>query len=157
MASMFSHGTAKNALSWKRRDNEPGAQPSSLDMAFSVRQPNPDLAIALDAIVVSVSAHAGKCRRRSEDWLVHVAEIAELFCCCCCFCLCFVHLVSCWIPRNLERNPLTRSEPEKVRTSAGFGRSFSPSLFFSASTVAVCLAVLFSLYVRFFLLFSLCQ
>jgi hypothetical protein len=32
-----------------------------------VRQPNPDLAIALDAIVVSVSAHAGKCRRRSED------------------------------------------------------------------------------------------
>ncbi len=156
MASIFSHGTAKNALSWKRRDNEPGAQPSSLDMAFSVRQPNPDLAIALDAIVVPVSAHAGKCSRRSEDWLVHVAEIAELFFCCY-FCLCFVHLVSCWIPRSSERNPLTRSEPEKVRTSAGFGRSFSPSLFFSASTVAVCLAVLFSLYVRFFLLFSLCQ
>jgi ABC-type sugar transport system permease subunit len=28
-----------------------------------------------------------------------------------------------------------------VRTSAGFGRSFSPSLLFSAFTVAVCLAV----------------
>jgi hypothetical protein len=79
MASMFSYRTAKNALSWKRPDNEPGAQPSSLDMAFSVRQPNPDLVIALESIVVPVSAHAGKCRRRSEDWLVHVAEIAELF------------------------------------------------------------------------------
>jgi hypothetical protein len=156
MASMFSHRTAKNALSWKRRDNEPGDQPSSLDMAFSVRQPNPDVAIALDAIVMPVSAHDGKCGRRSEDWLVHVAEIAELFCCCC-FCLCFVHLVSCWIPRSSERNALTRSEPEKVRTSAAFGRSFSPSLFLSASTVAVCRAVLISLYVRFFLLFSLCQ
>jgi hypothetical protein len=67
MASMFSHRTAKNALSWKRRDNEPGDQPSSLDMAFSVRQPNPDVAIALDAIVMPVSAHDGKCGRRSED------------------------------------------------------------------------------------------
>jgi hypothetical protein len=150
MASVFSHRTAKHALSWKWRDNEPGAQPSSLDMAFfrAAAKPWPCHNVGRHR-----RASFRACRQVSQTIRgltgARSGNCRAFFCSC--FRLCFVHLVSCWIPRSSERYPLTRSEPEKVRTSAGFGRSFS------ASTVAVCFAVLFSLYVRFFLLFSHCQ